>query len=82
MSVLKGSHSGSGGTLEMSRKELVVAWVKVVVVEIREIRRAGLANGFHVSGEGSGGGGAGGGTLPFLIAWWYHLVGWGTPSIY
>lgn len=58
MNVLKGSHSGSGGTLEMSRKELMVAWVKVVVEEIREVRHVKVANGFHVRGEGSVWGGS------------------------
>lgn len=33
MNVLKGSHSGSGGTVEMSRKEPTVAWLEVVAEE-------------------------------------------------
>lgn len=35
MSVLEGSNNGNGGTSVIFRKEMMVAWVKVVAVEIK-----------------------------------------------
>lgn len=50
----------------MSRRKLMVAWVKVVAEEIRDVRHTELASGFDVS-EGRG---IREETLPLLIAGW------------
>lgn len=46
MNDLKGSRSESGGSPEMSRKELLGAWAKVVVVETEKSDVQDLLMGF------------------------------------